>query len=107
MREGGLNRTSTAGTGCSSVGANSFAEQAEGLPKKLAGAAALPIANEFAPTRERERSNTVPTKKTGPNHAARHGRARSGAKGAQCIAARQSCGLSSRSLLGGMPKCSR
>ncbi|MDH4569854.1 hypothetical protein E8E95_24525 [Pseudomonas sp. BN414] len=32
------------------VGANSFAMQAEGLPSSLQGAAAQPIANEFAPT---------------------------------------------------------
>ncbi|MDT4869548.1 hypothetical protein FQZ97_1045850 [compost metagenome] len=49
----------------------------------------------------------APNKKKGPDRAARHGRARSGAKGCQCMAARQSRGLSSRSLLGGMPKCSR
>ncbi|MDH4556656.1 hypothetical protein E8F11_15995 [Pseudomonas sp. BN417] len=32
------------------VGANSFAKQAAGLPLGLPGAAAQPIANEFAPT---------------------------------------------------------
>ncbi|MDH4609627.1 hypothetical protein E8F12_13835 [Pseudomonas sp. BN102] len=38
--------------GTSSVGANSFAKQAEGLPADSTGAAAQPLANEFAPTTE-------------------------------------------------------
>ncbi|MDH4608204.1 hypothetical protein E8F12_06515 [Pseudomonas sp. BN102] len=34
------------------MGANSFAKQAEGLPVEFDGAAARPLANEFAPTGE-------------------------------------------------------